>query len=99
MRKSPVLDDLKSVSAMDPIVFTGQKGNINSVAFSPNGKSLATASADSTIWLWPTLETIAELACQKVRRNLTRDEWQRYFGNEPYRQTCPNLPPDSSIPK
>jgi WD40 repeat protein len=28
-------------------------------------------------------------ACQTAGRNLTRDEWERYFANEEYRQTCP----------
>ncbi len=31
-------------------------------------------------------------ACRRLPRNLTREEWPLYLGNEPYRKTCPNLP-------
>jgi WD40 repeat protein len=33
-------------------------------------------------------------ACARANRNLTRAEWQKYFGDEPYRATCPGLPLD-----
>ena len=33
-------------------------------------------------------------ACERANRNLTRAEWQHYFGDEPYRATCPGLPLD-----
>ncbi|MEO1085747.1 MAG: hypothetical protein AAFY88_16020, partial [Acidobacteriota bacterium] len=26
--------------------------------------------------------------CGVVGRSLTRDEWRRFFGDEPYRRTC-----------
>ena len=32
-----------------------------------------------------------DAACQASSRNLTNDEWDRYFPDEPYRQTCPDL--------
>jgi hypothetical protein len=49
-----------------------------------------------TIRLWlPQLDTLRDLACQKVRQNLTKGERERYLPSEPYRQTCPNLPPDN----
>ena len=28
-------------------------------------------------------------ACSLANRNLTREEWKRYLGSEPYRETCP----------
>jgi WD40 repeat protein len=30
--------------------------------------------------------------CSRITRNLTRDEWKQYLGDEPYRRTCPLLP-------
>lgn len=32
-----------------------------------------------------------DLACQSAGRNLTEAEWGRYFPDEPYRQTCPDI--------
>ena len=26
-----------------------------------------------------------------ANRNLTKEEWRQYLGDEPYRATCPNL--------
>lgn len=48
--------------------------------------------------LWVLLPQLVEMGCQKVWRNLTWDEWQRYLPGEPYRQTCPNLPPHPGVP-
>jgi hypothetical protein len=31
-------------------------------------------------------------ACRMSNQSLTREEWRRYVGDEPYRKTCPNLP-------
>ena len=32
-----------------------------------------------------------EMACAAAGRNLTEEEWGRYFADEPYRDTCPDL--------
>jgi WD40 repeat protein len=70
---------------------------LSSVAFSSNGQSLATGSDDGTIWVWNVrTETLADLVCKKVWRNLTLGEWRRFVGQGiPYERTCPNLPADS----
>jgi len=40
--------------------------------------------------LWKTNDLIDE-ACSRLTRNFTKTEWQRYFEDEPYRETCANL--------
>jgi hypothetical protein len=44
------------------------------------------------MWLWR-LQDLIELACASLVRNLTQAEWGHYLPDQPYRQTCPNLPP------
>ena len=76
----------------DPIILSGHEGRVFSLAFSPHSQTLASSSADSTVRLWiPHLETLSNIACQSVRRNLSKDEWLQYIGEETYRVTCPNL--------
>jgi len=76
------------------------KNEFMDAAFSPDGKVLAlvSRSKDDTD---PSGEFYAldvkpaawvERACKTANRNLTKEEWGRYFGDEPYQKTCPKLP-------
>jgi WD40 repeat protein len=66
--------------------------SISGVAFSPDGKELVSVGAEAPV-LWDVdPESWQDRACKIAARNLTHEEWQRYMGDSPYRETCPNLP-------
>jgi hypothetical protein len=54
---------------------------------------LVTGSHDKKARLWDLrLEELVKVACRTAGRNLTKEEWQLYMGNQLYQRTCPNLP-------
>ena len=84
---------IREISADRFLVHIAYEKSVNDLAFSPDGKYLAAASSDHTVrfWLWQAKDLLAE-AQTLLTRNLTLEEWKQYFGDEPYRKTCPNLP-------
>jgi WD40 repeat protein len=66
---------------------------VSSLAFSPDGNSIMIGCDKSQIQIWPTdLAQIADQYCGKLNRNLTKEEWSRYIGDEEnYRKTCQDL--------
>lgn len=68
-------------------------GPVAAVAFSPDGALIATGSMDGSARVWCTgPDQLIEQAASRLTRNLTEKEWKRYFGDEPYRKTRPDLP-------
>ena len=66
---------------------------INKVAFSSDGRTLATDGPAGRIVLWNIdVSSWQRQACLSINRDLTREEWQRHIGNDvPYRQTCTEM--------
>ncbi len=63
---------------------------VNGVAWSGDGKLLADASDDRTVMAWNLDFSVWQAqACRVANRNLTKEEWGQYLGNEAYRETCP----------
>jgi WD40 repeat protein len=66
---------------------------VTSVAFAPDGQTLASGSYDTTIILWEVgLEAWQARACRIANRNLSEEEWKGYLGEHAYRKTCAELP-------
>jgi hypothetical protein len=71
----------------------------NYIAFSHNdtrvvtwGNEISTSKANKiaempSVWQWRTKDLIKE-ACIRINREFTIDEWNKYFGDEPYREVC-----------
>jgi WD40 repeat protein len=76
-----------------PLVLPGQDDEVFSVAFSSDGRLVASGSHDSTVQIWQTSTAdLADIVCEKVYRNLTHSEWDRFIGNDiGYERTCSNL--------
>jgi WD40 repeat protein len=67
-------------------------------AFGADDQTVYTSSFDGRILAWDLTgagrtSTWVERACETAGRNLTRDEWRRFFPNKPYDVTCPQWPP------
>ena len=74
----------------DPLPVT--EGSVNRVAFSPDGQALAAGYGGGVV-LWDVdLKSWQCLAGRIANRNFSWDEWRRYFPDEPYRPTFPELP-------
>jgi len=75
-----------------PVVFNENNGFVLSLCFSRNGKYFYSGSVEyPRVVGRPTdMDQMASNFCSLLTRNLTREEWNQYYGEDlPYRQTCP----------
>jgi WD40 repeat protein len=62
------------------------------VAFSPDGTRVATGTIDGSARVWVIDHAqLLEQAMGRLSKNLTLQEWKRFFHNEPYRKTRADL--------
>jgi WD40 repeat protein len=63
---------------------------ITAVAFSPDGGTFATTSADGAIHVWDaTVGQVERRVCAIAHPRMTVEQWQRYLPGVPYRPVCP----------
>lgn len=75
---------------MLPVAFKDHNDFVWSIAFSPNGNYLLAGTRKGILKVWPTKpELLADDVCRYLIRNMTKQEWQRYVGEDiPYIYTC-----------
>ena len=86
--------ELSKPDAAPVVLRTG--ADVYALAFSPDGKRIASAGVSPEIRVWPRTHELVEAVCGTVWRNLRRQgEWNRAIGADvAYAATCPNLPED-----
>ena len=65
-------------------------GYVWDISFTKGSEYLIASCNDGEIRYWPTdLRMLAEKVCPKLRRDMTREEWEIYVGNNiNYEATC-----------
>ena len=76
-----------SLSDEQPLTLSGHAAAVYRVAWSPDGRRLATASRDGTSRVYIVdLNDLVDLARSKVTRGLTAEECQKFL----HQDHCPN---------
>ncbi|MEJ0057463.1 MAG: hypothetical protein WDN75_18510 [Bacteroidota bacterium] len=76
-----------------PVVMDNNNGNIWKLAFAKGSNYLLVSCNNGEIRVWPTdPKMLADQICPKLKRNMTKEEWDIYVGNGiGYESTCRNL--------
>ncbi|MFM7487941.1 MAG: hypothetical protein ACKO13_13605, partial [Cytophagales bacterium] len=75
-----------------PIVMDNNNGNVWRIDFANGSDYLIGSCNNGEIRVWPTrVKMLAEQLCPLISRNITKEEWRTYIGNEneiKYEETC-----------
>ncbi|CAN5338404.1 hypothetical protein BH09BAC3_BH09BAC3_37530 [soil metagenome] len=76
-----------------PIEMDNNTGNIWKLAFAKDSNYLLASCNNGEIRVWPTdPKILADQICPKLKRNMTKEEWDIYVGNSiMYESTCKSL--------
>jgi hypothetical protein len=74
---------ISNIGAGEEIARLEHGGAAHALAFSPDGTQLAIGSGDGAVQVVAAVsdQVFSELCADRAGRNLTRDEWQRHFGD------------------
>jgi WD40 repeat protein len=80
---------LWTIPSGESLVLRGHAAEVTGIA-QRAADTLISVGDDRRLLVWDlTLEGWVRRACAISNRNLSGDEWQRYMGDEAYRETCP----------
>jgi WD40 repeat protein len=79
------------IPANPSVALTGHTEAVLCVAFSPDGRRLASASYDKTVWILPAIVT-PETLSDKLTANMSHKRWRGWiFADIEYVELCPGL--------
>ncbi len=89
-----------------PIKLSDHRDWVWSVAFTPDDEQLLASvhsstetvkGVEHTIHAWPTkIPRMASILCGVVNRNMDKDEWETYVGDNKPQQTCADIPENNN---
>jgi WD40 repeat protein len=83
----------------NPISLPSPEHPVSSIAFTADSRSIvATSGTAVSRWSTRVEEDLFPLACKTAGRNLSDDEWKKYFHDEQYCKICPDFPIGKNVP-
>ncbi|SDG42952.1 WD domain-containing protein, G-beta repeat-containing protein [Lentzea fradiae] len=75
---------------VEQALLRGHAGPVAAVGLTPQGDEVVTGGADRAVRLWEAdPRDPAVRICEQAFPRMTREEWERYFGELPFRPPCP----------